>query len=353
MDSADQTGLRTRVEIRSTLGDLATQWDALVDLQPLPSPFMRSWWIDNATSAVPAVVCVLRGSELIGGAAFEVDTWGPSFLGVQKIRVSGAGLLAPDHIDLIAAPGCHETVAREVLGWLLRPGSRFIHLDGLTANGTLASLFADEVLTTFDAPLADLPSDFGDYVASRPGKVRSTIKRRTKQLVAEGVTHSVAERSDLDRAIDSFSVLHDLRWAEESGFLGAFERFRKVLAAAADQDELVVNELRLATGETIAVEIDFRIANRLFFYQAGRRTEREWRGCGTVLRAKIIAAAIDDGVIEYDMLRGDEPYKTEWATARRQLSSHRLAVGTRARIGFAARSAIDRANRRLRAASND
>lgn len=293
------------------------------------------------------MICVFRGSELIGGAAFEVEAWGPPILAMEKVRVAGAGLLAPDHIDLIAAPGDHRTVAREVLTWLLRPGNRLIELDGLTADGTLASLFADELVTTFDAPLAELPHEYAEYVASRPGKVRSTIKRRSKQLSAAGVSFSVAERSDLERAIRSFSILHDLRWAERSGFLAAFERFRDVLVAAADRDELVINELRLESGETIAAEIDFRVGERLFFYQAGRRTEHEWRGCGTVLRAKIIETAIGDGLIEYDMLRGDEPYKTEWATSRRRLSSHRLAVGARARFVLAARAAVTRLGGRI------
>ena len=29
----------------SRLGQWATQWDQLVDASPLPSPFLRSWWL--------------------------------------------------------------------------------------------------------------------------------------------------------------------------------------------------------------------------------------------------------------------------------------------------------------------
>lgn len=347
MNSPGPAEARVRTEVRTSLGSLADQWDELVGLQPLPSPFLRSWWIENAVSGRAAIVCVLSGEGLVGGAAFETHSWGPGILGLEKLTVAGGGLLAPDHIDLIAAPGQQAIVEREVLSWMLRPGNRLIELDGLAANGRLAALFSKDLTDTFDAPLAQLPRDIADYLASRPGKVRSTIKRRTKQLDALGATFSTSTADDLDRAIRSFSELHDLRWAEESGFLDAFERFRAVVEAASAHGEVTINELRLESGETIAVEIDFRLGERVFFYQSGRRTEHEWRGCGTVLRWKIIEAAINDGVREYDMLRGSEPYKTEWATAQRTLSSHRHTVGLRSRLALMVRSRVRQLRTRL------
>ena len=77
----------------------------------------------------------------------------------------------------------------------------------------------------------------------------------------------------------------------------------------------------------MAIEVDFEVAGRLSFYQSGRRTDHDWRGCGTVLRSAIIEAAVGRGIREYDLLRGEEDYKAEWATARRQLSDCRLPVG--------------------------
>lgn len=339
----DGTGIRT--EVRTSLGDLAHRWDELVDMQALPSPFLRSWWIDNAAAGAPRIVCVFRDDELIGGAAFETHRWGPEILGMEKLIITGGGLLAPDHIDLVAVPDRRAIVARRVLEWMLRPGARLIELDGLSADGTLAALFSPDLTATFEAPLAELPEDHAQYVASRPGKVRSTIKRRTRQLTALGAVVSTAGADDLDRAMRAFFELHDLRWSEESGFLEASERFREVMRAAVERGEARINELRLESGETIAVEIDFRVGDRLFFYQSGRRTEHEWRGCGTVLRAGIIEAAIGEGIREYDMLRGSEPYKTEWATTRRMLSSHSHAVGIRVRLALTLRSALGRLRR--------
>ena len=83
--------------------------------------------------------------------------------------------------------------------------------------------------------------------------------------------------------------------------------------------DVVIHELRADDGEVVATELDMGVGRRLAFYQAGRRTEREWRAAGSVLKADVIEWAIDEGFEEYDLLRGDESYKSDWATERREL----------------------------------
>lgn len=333
---SDPSGVR--IEVRTDLGDLSGDWDRLVDSQPIPSPFLKSWWISNAGTDNLALVCVFRSNTLVGGAAFESGSWGPAILGIERLRTVGSELLAPDHLDLISTKEDRGDVTRAVLAYLFRKGNRLIDLNGLRADGSLAAALSDAVTEVLDAPFALLPSTFDTYLAARPGKLRSTIKRRGKQLGTSGAKAVVVDPQDLDRAVGVFMELHDTRWADESGFLSAMDRFTAVLADGMAQGEIRMTELRLDSGETIAIEIDFEVAQRLSFYQSGRRTDHEWRACGTVLRAAIIESAMSRGVTEYDMLRGDENYKADWATDRRQLTNHRLPVGLRARAVLAALS---------------
>ncbi|MCB1255940.1 MAG: GNAT family N-acetyltransferase [Microthrixaceae bacterium] len=338
MNSTGSDPSGVRVEVLTDLGDLSGEWDRLVDSQPIPSPFLKSWWISNAGTDNLTIVCVFRSDRLVGGAAFESGSWGPAVLGIERVRTVGSELLAPDHLDLISTAQDRSDVTRAVLAYLLRKGNRLIDLNGLRADGSLAAALDDAVTEVFDAPFAFLPSAFDTYLAARPGKLRSTIKRRGKQLGATGAKVEVVEPEDLNRAVQVFSELHDTRWADESGFLSAMDRFRAVLADGVTKGEVRITELRLDSGETIAIEIDFEVAQRLSFYQSGRRTDHEWRACGTVLRSAIIESAISRGVTEYDMLRGDENYKADWATDHRQLTNHRLPVGLRSRVVFAALS---------------
>ena len=53
------------------LGRWTAQWDHLVDLSRLPSPFMRSWWLTGTAGPRPRFVLVVQGDLLLGGLALE------------------------------------------------------------------------------------------------------------------------------------------------------------------------------------------------------------------------------------------------------------------------------------------
>ncbi len=327
-----------RTEVHADLGRHRERWDQLVAVQPHPSAFLRSWWLDHVADGDLRVVLCLVGDELAGGAAFQVDRVGPGALGLERVRCVGQGVLAPDHLDLVAAPGHHLAVARAVLGWLRRRGARVVDLDGLAGSGTLAAVLAPHVTERVDAPFADLAGGAEGYLAGRPGKVRSTITRRQKRFASDGVEFVTVDPNDIDPALDALARLHESRWADDSVFLRGWERFCAAARAGAASGDVVVHELRDHDGDAIAVELDLVLGGTVAFYQAGRRTEREWRGCGSVLRARIIEAATASGAVEYDLLRGDEPYKAEWATGRRELVRCVMGVGVRGRAAVHARA---------------
>lgn len=318
------------VGVHADLDPVRVEWDRLAATQPLPSPFLRSWWLENAAAGALRVLTVTEGDRLVGGAAFEVDTLGPAPLAVERVRCVGQGVLAPDHLDLIAAPEHHLEVARAVLAWLRRPGHRIVDLDGLAATGTLGQVFARFTIERIDAPYAAMPDGPDAYLSGRPGKVRSTVKRTEKRLTREGVTFRTATARDIGEALERLGHLHGTRWQDRSTFLDGWDRVVAAVTAGVRADEVVLGELVAADGSTVAAELDLRVGSRLFFYQAGRRTEREWRGAGSDLRARILRST--GGIDEYDMLRGDEPYKADWATGRRELLRCRFGIGAGAAL---------------------
>ena len=320
-----------RIEVRDRLGDRAGDWDRLVAGAELPSPFLRSWWLDHAASGDPTVLCCFDGDALVGGAAFETSSVGAGPLALDLVRSLGQGPLAPDHLDVVSEPGRGAVVTREVLAWLHRPGSRVVDLDGLAADGRLGRALGGDVIETTAAPFAELGDDLAAYLAGRPGRVRSTLKRTAKRLEREGVTHRGADPADIDAALERLAALHDGRWADESDFLTGWGQLARAARAGAQLGDVAVHELVTADGVVIASELDLRVGGRVAFYQAGRLTDHEWRGSGSVLRSKILEQAIAEGATEYDLLRGDEPYKAEWSTGHRELVRCRFAVGLPAR----------------------
>ena len=83
------------------LNGWASHWDQLVDSSPLPSPFLRSWWLDGTSRSGGHFLLVVDDARLLGGLALEERHRG------SIVRMMGDGSLCPDHLDLLAAPG-HE-----------------------------------------------------------------------------------------------------------------------------------------------------------------------------------------------------------------------------------------------------
>lgn len=334
------TDLRT--EVLPRLGPHRAAWDRLVASQRHPSPFLRSWWIEHAAEGDLCIVACFDGDELVGGAAFELDHVGPGPLRLERVRCVGQGRLAPDHVDLVAAEGRHGQVARALWSWLRRPGARVVDLDGLAAQGSLAQLLGSHVTERSPAPYATLGDDAALYLGQRPGPLRSTVSRTSKRLSRQGVEPRQVPSDDLATGLERLAELHDLRWSDRSAFLRGWERFSAAAAAGAAAGEVVLFELADEGGTPVAMELDLLLGERLAFYQAGRRTEREWRGAGSVLRAHVIEWATAHGATEYDLLRGDEGYKSDWATGRRELAHAVMGVGAAGRAAVTARGLRDR-----------
>lgn len=320
------------VVVSSGFADFRDQWDSLVAFQPLPSPFLRSWWIEHACDN-PVLVLVIDDGELLGGAAFESSRLGLSkFAGIEVLQSPGQShQLAADHVDIVAHPDHQERVSEAVLTWLHRPGRRILDLDGLKGGGILACAFESHTIERVAAPFAPLPDEFDDYIGERPGKVRSTIKRTTNRVIKAGATFDAVTASDspdvIDAALHDLHELHDERWDDSSALADSWNHLKAALHAGVSAGDAVLYRLLDGKSAPVATEIDFVVGNRLSFYQAGRLMDRQWRGVGSALRAHLLAEAHSQGVREYDLLRGEEPYKDEWATQTRDVVRIRVGVG--------------------------
>jgi CelD/BcsL family acetyltransferase involved in cellulose biosynthesis len=102
----------------------------------------------------------------------------------------------------------------------------------------------------------------------------------------------------------------------------------------------------VARGEPVAAQYNLVWADKVYFYQCGRRPDLP-AGVrpGTVLLSELIRGAIEAGRREFDFLNGDAPYKRQFAAAARPV------VGVRAaRPGWRERAlaALNRGKRWLR-----
>jgi hypothetical protein len=232
----------------------------------------------------------------------------------------GAGPLCPDNLDLLAAPDHEEGVLSLVRTWLSRPGSRLLVFEGVVATSKLAAVLPDDVRrdTMAVAPWTPIPPSGDEYISDRPALFRRNLRRASTRLAATGATHCSARGSAALERLDVLRKLHHAQWGERSNFLPHFDTFAAGCRLAAEADELAVHELR-ADQTVAAILVAFEVGRRVSFYQSARLTDNGWREASTVLLAAAISNACERGFAEVDFLRGDEPYKRNFTSHRRDL----------------------------------
>ena len=314
--------------VRPELGPWAVQWDRLVDLSPLRSPFLRSWWLTGTSGHRRHFVLVVQDEVLLGGLALEEKRR----LGIRSFIMMGAGPLCPDHLDLLAARGQEAVVVTRISTWLRRSAPRLLDLEGIDADSLLINVLPVPVHRErlAVAPWAALPADPDAYLAARPALFRRNVRRASSRLAAEGASHRVKRGSPAIRSLDTLRRLHHAQWGNRSRFLPSFGRFSAACALAAEADEIAVHEL--AIGESvIAIVVVFEVAGRISLYQSARMTDSRWRDAMMVLLNATIQDACIRGFTEVDFLRGDEAYKNNFAPQQRQLLRLKVINGKFAR----------------------
>src|SRR3954453_5546634 len=165
---------RVRTIVEAELGRWASDWNDLVAASPVPSPFLRSWWIDNAAKGRRVIVLVVAGDELLGGFAAERRR----YLGVPVLTAVGAGALCPDHVDVVARSGSEDIVHDAIASWMRRRGNRIIDFEGVPEHSLMRLVVPRARAVPHDlAPYIELRTPGEQSLASRPPIVRQTVTR--------------------------------------------------------------------------------------------------------------------------------------------------------------------------------
>lgn len=336
-DVGDDGGWTVRVH--DDFRTAAADWERIVDRLPLPSPFLRGWWLEHVGRGRPLHLLVYAGAEPVGGAALTARR----LLGVDVVGPAGHGVPCPDHVDLVALPGHEAAVAAAFVAWWRRPGARVLDLAGAPERSLAARALGVPATPDDVAPYEPLT---GPFLASRSASFRRNVRRTEKRLARTGAHQWTArpEAGDrsTDRALEVFEALHRDR-PDRAPLLAEMDRLRPALVAAVARGEARIDVLEVG-GEPAAVSVAFVVGGRLSMYQLARSTAREHDGAGTALLVRVVERAAADGCTEVDLLRGEEAYKGGFASQVRVLTRVRAAHGVRGRLLLAAWDVARRAN---------
>ena len=194
---------------------------------------------------------------------------------------------------------------------------------------------------------------WAEFVAQRSAKFRKQLRQTVRRLERSyRVRFRLAsDPEQLDRDLDTLFELHAARWAgRRSEFGGRTEAFHREFARIASERGWLRLWFLELDDRPAAVSYMFRFGGIEWDYQGGRDPAYRDFSVGFVLQQHTMRAAFEEGVTEYRLLRGGEPYKYRFTNADPQLLT--VAV-PRTRAGAVATRAAALAEpfrqRRLRA----
>lgn len=300
----------------------AKEWDELVAAMTVPSPFLRSWWLEAVDEGAGAYVLVLDDDRLAGGLPLAKR----ALPGLTVYRFIGQGTLCPDHLDVVARPEVVPAVTEALAQWAARRGNRLFDLSGVAEQSRIPSWLPHARIAPEDAaPWSELPGSYEDYLADRSRSFRKTWRRAQNRFDRLGASVRFCGPDELGPALAAFEQMHHDRGDREQ-LIAELPRLEAALAAGVACGEAWVDVLA-AEGRTLGVAISFSTCGRLSLYQNARISDRAADNAGTALGLASVQRAVEAGFSEVDLLRGEEPYKFEWGEQVRAMAHVRAASG--------------------------
>jgi CelD/BcsL family acetyltransferase involved in cellulose biosynthesis len=349
---------------------LAEAWDAAVAgggsrMAFRSRAWVRAWWGAFGTPGALRIVTLTDGQGRVSAIlpCFEERRSG---LGLpwRRWRFLGTGIVGSDYLGALLFPGATNTAAKELAGLLRRLPADLVVLDDVAADDPL--LMAVRVACGARAteepahvcPLASLGTDFEAYLADRPGGAGTQFLRRRRWLERNAEARLViiganAPAAELERAMQELFRLHEARWDPRGGSDGIAGP--RVRAFHLDAVRRLARYgwprvfLLHAGGRCVAALYGLQIGRSFLFYQSGFDPSWAARSVGSVLLGMVIERCMREGLEEFDFLRGEEGYKLQWATGRRE--TRRLVVtspGAWPRVGLLASRMRTRVRRTAR-----
>jgi CelD/BcsL family acetyltransferase involved in cellulose biosynthesis len=198
-----------------------------------------------------------------------------------------------------------------------------------TARNQLGTRAKPEVQIR-EAPYADLPKTWEEYLKGRSPKFRSTIRNRLGKLETQHRWEfkTAGEDISLDSAFDTLLKLNAIRWGAQNRSFNTpeFIEFHRRLMPLLHEKGWLAMFVLYIDEIPAAVRYDFIYDEKIWGFQGGWDPAFAKLSIGSVMNALTFKWAIEKrGLREYDFGVEVSRYKTEWADCSRDILDFTLA----------------------------
>ncbi|MDF1519813.1 MAG: GNAT family N-acetyltransferase [Brevefilum sp.] len=327
----------------NTFAELANykqDWHALLSQSASHVPFLtyeylKIWWETRGGGEWP------QDSQLVLVAAFQEDHlvgiaplfYSKNILGKPALMFIGA-IEVSDFLDFIVKPEDLQTFTTGLIDFLLKsdlPLWEVLDLYNLLEESPTLAVLKSEAETRGwkhqeihlqPSPYIPLPGNFESYLAQIDKKQRHEIRRKMRnvdQSLAKPGLYFTEDEEKLEADVQAFIDMM-AQDPNKRDFLSdtMCQHIHNTARLAFEQGWLQLAFFTL-DGEKAAANLSFNFNNRLWLYNSGWEWEYRDYSPGWVLLAYLIEWAAENGIREFDFMRGDEPYKYKFGGVDRHV----------------------------------
>lgn len=289
----------------------------------LSRTFQSHWW----EALGEGDLRVLVGSQGEASPLFIAPLSISQVEGLGRTVWPVGGSEVADYLDIIAAPEDVPLAWRQVFEWLRTTREPWDVLDlpalpewspSRQVVAQLAAEYGWSCRESIDnvCPIITLAPTWEGYLAGLRKKDRHELRRkigRLERLATSERFWMVSADDDLAAVTAEFFALHRKSGQAKHDFWTArLEHFFERLIQATHANGWLRLGFQEINGTLAAAVLAFRYGNRYYVYNSGYDPAYRELGGGVVCMARMIQAAIAEGVAVFDLLQGDEAYKYDF-----------------------------------------
>jgi CelD/BcsL family acetyltransferase involved in cellulose biosynthesis len=320
------------------LARLGAEWNELFRQSNSENIFLTfgwvsAWWRYFGKGQL-AVIAVRDARErLVAVAPLYLEHCARA-LGARRLGFLGDEHVGSDHLDILALPDYLVVAADEIadLLYALHGEWDYVELRDCTDSPAMTALAGQFTRRGMHVSATEhrrcryisLPENFSQYLAGVKRQVRLNHGRRWRALQRDHRAECVviSDGHGLQEHFPTLLALHRLRFEQQetaSAFLAPHVRdfHLDALRTLAEQQFARMFLLKV-DGDPVAAAYGFSVGRTFQFYQCGMHPRWMHYGPGQMLIGHAIEHSIRQGLTIFDFLRGDEPYKSQWASHTRE-----------------------------------
>lgn len=284
--------------------------------------FSRPWF--ECVSAVALyddqtmlLACVVAASKVMAILPLMKSAGNTGYSLKHKYTALFSLLLAEDAQEQVLACLAQGLSQLPLNGLLLEPvAAKDSKLSGLQRAMQTAGFSCDHMFRDYNWIYYVQGQSYEEYMAARPAKLRNTISRKTRKLEREhGYDIRLFTGDDVRQAMSDYYLVYCASWKQNEQNVGFIEDFMAPFLRS--------GWIRLAIlyikGQPVAAQLWFVLHGKASIFRLAYHKAWKHYSPGSILTSFLMHYVIDiDKVEEIDFLTGNDAYKQDWMSERRE-----------------------------------